>query len=248
MVVVVSVLVLVSLRGPGLSPWTGRFIICDLYATAYLALTLRVFATAPAGALGARVDRPQPTVGGWRGALGRDGSAFGFCVVLAVVALGAAAVLPQIDGLVAPRDATVTTVAVVVAVAVSWLLVAVCCAVEHARIDQREGGLEFPGGGERTFTDYLYVGISVTSTFGTTDVSITTSRLRRLVHVHAVLVFVFNTVIVALLVSALVRWARGAPGSAPTARGGRARRTGGRSWGSGWGHWSGPSAACSSSW
>ena len=41
------------------------------------------------------------------------------------------------------------------------------------------------------------------TTFGTTDVDVTTTRLRRAVMGHAVLTFVFNTVIIALLVSAL---------------------------------------------
>ena len=49
--------------------------------------------------------------------------------------------------------------------------------------------------------DYLYFAIAVQSTFGTTDVNVTTRDIRRTVMVHNCLAFVFNSVIIALIVS-----------------------------------------------
>lgn len=64
-------------------------------------------------------------------------------------------------------------------------------------------GLDFPGQSTPGFVDYLYFAASVATTFGTTDVQITSSRLRRAVTGHSVVTFVFNTVTIALLVAAL---------------------------------------------
>jgi uncharacterized membrane protein len=45
----------------------------------------------------------------------------------------------------------------------------------------------------------------VATTFGATDVNITRPRMRRVVNLHTILTFVYNSVIVALLVSLLIR-------------------------------------------
>ena len=62
----------------------------------------------------------------------------------------------------------------------------------------------FPGGGERSFTDYLYFSLMVQTTFGATDVAVESPGMRRAVMTHGVVAFVFNTVIVAMLVSLLL--------------------------------------------
>ena len=62
--------------------------------------------------------------------------------------------------------------------------------------------------GERanTFADYMYFSIAVATTFGATDVNITTPRMRHVVNLNTLLEhLVYNTVIVALLASFLVR-------------------------------------------
>ena len=65
-------------------------------------------------------------------------------------------------------------------------------------------GLDYPGDGPDTFSDFLYVSIQLSTTFATSDVSVTTARARRLVSVHSVIAFAFNSVIVALLVSVVL--------------------------------------------
>ena len=49
------------------------------------------------------------------------------------------------------------------------------------------------------------VAVDVATTFGATDVNITTPRMRRIVNAHTLLTFVYNSVIVALLASFLTR-------------------------------------------
>lgn len=96
-------------------------------------------------------------------------------------------------------------------VIVSWSCVVVSFAVafcadnlvEHGR------GLDFPQPeGQSTppgWSDYIYFSFAVMTTFGTTDVSVISSELRRTVTANAVIAFVFNTVIVATLVSAMAQ-------------------------------------------
>ena len=51
----------------------------------------------------------------------------------------------------------------------------------------------------------MYFSIAVSTTFGATDVSIKTPAMRRVVNVHTILTFIYNSVIVALLASLLIR-------------------------------------------
>lgn len=93
-----------------------------------------------------------------------------------------------------------------VLVASAWATVAVTFAVAYLLHDVRSGQrmLEFPGEGARCFGDYLYLALAVSSTFGTTDVQVLATPMRRLVASHAVTAFVFNTVILGAVVSLLV--------------------------------------------
>lgn len=89
-------------------------------------------------------------------------------------------------------------------VAASWANVVVMYAVHYARLDTAHPGLQFPGDEPRRFVDYLYLAVAVQTTFGTTDVTVRTQRFRRAMLTHAVLAFVFNSVIVAMIVSLLL--------------------------------------------
>lgn len=89
--------------------------------------------------------------------------------------------------------------------AISWFVVVVSYAVHYARKDAEHPGLRFPDEGPHRFTDYFYVSLAVARTFGTTDVAVTTTRMRRTVSGYSALTFLFNTIIIALLVAALAR-------------------------------------------
>ncbi|MGW4704235.1 DUF1345 domain-containing protein [Streptomyces sp. NPDC004285] len=97
------------------------------------------------------------------------------------------------------------TVALVMVV-LAWVCVAVSFAVAFQADDLVEDGhaLDFPGEQAPAWADYVYFAFAVMTTFGTTDVDVTSREMRRTVTANAAIAFVFNTVTVASLVSALV--------------------------------------------
>jgi uncharacterized membrane protein len=66
------------------------------------------------------------------------------------------------------------------------------------------GGLDFPGGKRPEGWDFLYFATVIGMTAQTADTAITTSHMRRVVLVHSILAFFFNTVIVAAAVNLAV--------------------------------------------
>lgn len=128
----------------------------------------------------------------------------GVSIFFAAVALAVAVVwMPGHGGATLPVGARVGVAVALVVVA--WICVVVSFAVTfHAdNLLEREKALEFPGAGTAAWADYVYFAVSVMTTFGTTDVTVASRGMRRTVTVNAVIAFVFNTVTVAAVVSAL---------------------------------------------
>jgi uncharacterized membrane protein len=70
--------------------------------------------------------------------------------------------------------------------------------------NEPRGGLEFPGTKEPQGYDFLYFAFVIGMTAQTSDVQITTTGMRRLNLLHAVVSFLFNTVLVAAAVNVAV--------------------------------------------
>ncbi|USQ79302.1 DUF1345 domain-containing protein [Ornithinimicrobium faecis] len=97
---------------------------------------------------------------------------------------------------------------VAVMVVGAWATVVLTYSVAYLMKDARSGHreLEFPGEAERrSWTDYLYFSAGVSTTFAASDVQILSPRMRRTVTGHSILAFGFNTVILAAVVSLLLR-------------------------------------------
>jgi uncharacterized membrane protein len=62
----------------------------------------------------------------------------------------------------------------------------------------RGGGLDFPGASDPDYFDFLYQALVVGMTSQVSDVQVTSSAMRRLVTMHALVAFVFNVVLLAL--------------------------------------------------
>lgn len=75
------------------------------------------------------------------------------------------------------------------------------------------GGLDFPGSKRPDGWDFLYFATVIGMTAQTADTAITTSHMRRVVLVHSILSFFFNTVILAAVVNLAV--SLGSPPSVP---------------------------------
>lgn len=74
--------------------------------------------------------------------------------------------------------------------------------------DEFIGGLEFPKEPEPDYLDFVYFSFIIGMTFQVSDVEITSRRIRRIVWIHGLISFVFNTVIVALsinIISSLIQ-------------------------------------------
>ena len=69
------------------------------------------------------------------------------------------------------------------------------------KVQRWHGGLDFPGTKEPGIFDFLYFAYVVGMTAQTSDVSITTTRMRRINLLHAIVSFFFNTVLVAAAVN-----------------------------------------------
>ena len=86
----------------------------------------------------------------------------------------------------------------------AWFITVTAYAVGYARQWAIAGGLEFPGDTPPRFSDFVYLAVQVSTTFSSSDVAITDTRMRRIVTSNSLVSFCFNTVIVALLVSVLL--------------------------------------------
>jgi uncharacterized membrane protein len=87
-------------------------------------------------------------------------------------------------------------------VLVSWTFVHAVFAHHYAHLWYLEdGGLAFPETPEPGLWDFLYFSFVIGMTFQVSDVQVTTPGLRRLVVLHGLLSFLYNTVILALSVN-----------------------------------------------
>lgn len=73
-----------------------------------------------------------------------------------------------------------------------------------ARQDGAAGGLEFPGSEDPDGIAFLYFSYVVGMTAQTSDTAVSTNAMRRIVGVHGIFAFFFNTVIVAAAVNIVV--------------------------------------------
>lgn len=177
-----------------------------VYLMSYLAVTVLVFARMPTRTTLSWAARSEPGTWFQHFVLGTKPGA-GVATMVSVLALMAAVFwLPEGDpGSTLSQGARGVLAAALVVMA--WLTVALTHSLAYLCADARSGHrmLAFPGEGPRSWTDYLYFSISLTTTFAASDVQVLHPRMRRSVAAHGVVAFVFNTVILAAVVSVLLR-------------------------------------------
>lgn len=99
-------------------------------------------------------------------------------------------------------------------VALGWLTIHTMAALHYAHLYWRPGatpngpdaarGLEFPGDAAPGVYDFLYFAFVIGMTAQTSDVAITSTAMRKVNLLHAIVSFFFNTVLVAAAVNAAV--------------------------------------------
>jgi uncharacterized membrane protein len=203
------------LFGPWLLTWLGAdvdastatvatvFIAWSSISVLTAALTLAAFRRASSEELRRwlrETEPPKRTVVLWN--IVNGGGATGWAVSGSLLAVTAVLILSFVPDFRESRTVVYTGIAVVVS---SLALTISSYAVRYAREWAGDrGGIVFPGGQEPTFMDFNYLAIQVSTTFSSSDVTIQRTHARRVVSVHSLIAFAFNTIIVALLVSVLV--------------------------------------------
>lgn len=125
-------------------------------------------------------------------------------MALAISIVTAASVLVALSlELHAARDKSPWDVALAGStILLAWLFVALVFAQEYAHSYYMAGtGLVFPGKEEPDYWDVAYFSAVLNMTCQTSDVSITTRPLRRMVLLHSVIAFFFNVIILAITVN-----------------------------------------------
>ena len=101
----------------------------------------------------------------------------------------------------------------ILSVILSWLMIHTIFAIRYThlyynlmyeeRMSQKEhkGGLIFPSDDLPDYFDFAYFSFVIGMTWQVSDIQITSKRIRRIVLIHALLSFVFNTVILALTIN-----------------------------------------------
>lgn len=190
--------------------WVGFLVFAIIFALAHAWLSLMTFRSLDSSELRRALragHRDRGLFGrilnipGLRSLVGgSDAPAFGRQLALiALFAVGVMLIDPQL------RGALLLRLLAILLVVSSWINLVVTYAVHYARLHAlADSGLQFPGRDERTLWDYLYLSAAVQTTFGTTDVTVTTTHMRRTVTGHGVLAFLFNAVILVLSLSLLL--------------------------------------------
>jgi uncharacterized membrane protein len=92
-------------------------------------------------------------------------------------------------------------------VLVAWMVLQLAYAERYARLyltsTDETPPLDFPGTEKPTLLEFAYFSFTVGVTFGTSDVSIQSTRWRGIVLCHGLLVFVYNTAIIGMVLGFL---------------------------------------------
>ncbi len=89
----------------------------------------------------------------------------------------------------------------------AWTFLQVMFALHYAGVyfgrarDGLGGGLEFPGVAEPDWGEFVYQAFVIGCTFATSDVNVTSKRMRRICVIQGVVGFFFNTIVLALAIN-----------------------------------------------
>jgi uncharacterized membrane protein len=198
---------LLLFTGPPGEDWPATVVVLCLvcwtvFTVLYVGMTERTFNGIDADEFARRMAaRTALRSRHWRALHTKAGPTFAVCA--SAVAFAVVLVLPHVEGvkvddwLLIPLSASILFSC--------WAVSVLSYALHYAEYDLGESSLDFPGRRTNAFADYLYFALAVATTFGATDVTITTPEMRRVVNLHTVLTFAYNSVIVALLVAILIR-------------------------------------------
>lgn len=134
-------------------------------------------------------------------------------LVLLVATALAAAVMAAISGELsfARSGDHIAMARLLVTLVLVWLFANAVYALHYAHLyycgsddpSGHRGGIEFPGTEHPDYRDFTYFACTLGMTFQTSDVQITSPRIRRLALVHSLAAFAFNIGVIAFTINAL---------------------------------------------
>jgi uncharacterized membrane protein len=125
---------------------------------------------------------------------------------LIVLALSSVSLVTVVLVIFRARDAgIVLTLLGILAIASSWAVLHTIFTLRYAEIYHRaaqsERAIDFHSDPDPTYRDFAYVGFTIGMTFQVSDTDIVDARARSTVLRHAVLSFLFNTVVIAVSIN-----------------------------------------------
>ncbi|MFG1478516.1 DUF1345 domain-containing protein [Xanthobacter sp. V4C-4] len=188
---------LIFLLLPGEATDVVRFLIAfDVAAALWLALAFALVI----GADAARVRR--------RAEAQDEGTWAVFCISLLASIVSVCAVIVEARASAEGADHRLTHMPLVVGTLVlAWLFFHAVFAFHYAREYYRPNPadeapvLTFPGASEPDYWDFLYFAFNIGTAAQTSDVCVTSARLRRLVLGHQIAAYLFNATVIALSVN-----------------------------------------------
>jgi uncharacterized membrane protein len=133
-------------------------------------------------------------------------------LLLAITAATMVVILVAVAGELKGRNDALAIALVVTTLVLAWLFSNMVYALHYAHLfylpdgdgaPGDAGGLEFPACSEPDYWDFLYFSATLGMTLQTSDVSITSRRLRRVVLGHCLAAFVFNLGVLAFTINVL---------------------------------------------
>lgn len=171
----------------------------DIAALVYLALGFRMMMVFGGDLIRKRAARHD------------EGSVVILAVVLVAIALsfwtivGVLSEAKQISGALKVLYISIAALTILL----SWLVTQVVFTFHYAHefyrpddaAEKRAGGLQFPQDDHPDYWDFFYFATSIGAASQTSDIAVRTKALRRLVTLHAIISFVFNTAVLALAIN-----------------------------------------------
>ncbi|WP_062014781.1 DUF1345 domain-containing protein [Aureimonas sp. AU4] len=198
-----GVALLVTLVLPGSLRWsTVSLVAWDSAVAVYLVLVARMMARADAGLI-RRQARAQDEGAAAILFLTTLAIAFSFVAIAAELhGGGGQAAGAGGDPSPSPRSLALAGITILLSWTVTQVTMALHYAGRYYGDAKAEGGLDFPGDDrDPDYVDFLYFAFTMGAACQTSDVSVTSRPMRKLVLVHTVLAFLFNTTILALAVN-----------------------------------------------
>src|SRR5918996_2309210 len=96
--------------------------------------------------------------------------------------------------------AAITAVAVL-SVALAWAVVQATYILRYARLFYSQGGIDFNEESAPDYRDFAYVAFTIGMTYQVSDTDLTSKSIRRTATHHALLSYLFGTVIVAMMIN-----------------------------------------------